>query len=289
MHLETPSEIVHIVQSDRYYYSAIRMINRMAMQMTTQDASSSLTPFDAQLVLYQDDDIICINKQAGELVVADRWKKETNVLLHKLGVYLRAQGHQPDATGRDLYPVHRLDRDTSGVVVFAKNAEAHRNLSKQFESRDVAKKYWLFTRGAPEWDEHIVDAPLRRLEGKRGRGRGTVDWENGKPARTQFRVLNRYHDVGWLEAEPETGRLHQIRLHAMEAGFPLLYDPQYLKAPWESEFYGPLPLQRVPLHAHWLRFAHPRNRQRALEISAPLDGALTQLVRVLEDESEVMI
>lgn len=257
--------------------------------MTDSAETTSVPPFDPALILHQDDDLVCVNKQAGELVVADRWKKESNVLLHKLGDYLRAQGHRPDASGRDLYAVHRLDRDTSGVVVFAKHAAAHRNLSKQFESRDVKKKYWLFTRGVPVWDEHLVETPLSRLEGKRGRGRGRVDWENGKPARTLFRVLSRYHDVGWLEAQPETGRLHQIRLHAMEAGYPLLFDPQYLKQPWESEFYGALPLNRVPLHAHWLHFAHPSRPDQPLEIVAPLDSALTQLVRILEEGSDVTL
>lgn len=243
--------------------------------------------FDPHRILYQDDDLICVNKQAGELVVADRWGKESNILLHKLGAYLRTQGHRPDSTGRDLYPVHRLDRDTSGVVVFAKNQNTHRSLSKLFESRAVGKKYWLFTRGVPSWDELLVDAPLSRIEGKRGRGRGKIDRESGKPAKTLFRVLSRYHDVGWLEAFPETGRLHQIRLHAIEAGCPLLYDPQYLNEPWQSEFYGDLELDRVPLHAQLLCFDHPAGDGRRLEITAPLDSVLMKLVRTLEEEGEI--
>lgn len=234
------------------------------------------TAFDSARILLEDEHLICVNKQAGELVVADRWGKETNILLHRVGAYLRTQGHQADALGRDLFPIHRLDRDTSGVVVFAKHAQAHRALSRLFEGREVRKLYWLFTSGCPPWTELTVDVPLSRMEGKRGRGRGFVDRVKGKPAQTYFRVVRCFADVGWLQAQPHTGRLHQIRLHAREAGFPLLYDPHYGIKDWQSARYGALGVQRVPLHARELAFVHPLTGA-PVEVIAPLDAALTAL------------
>lgn len=245
------------------------------------DAAPLPPPFAPERILFEDPHLICVNKAAGELVVADRWGKETNILLHRVGAYLRAQGHQADALGRDLFPVHRLDRDTSGVVVFAKHAQAHRALSRLFEGREVRKLYWLFTSGCPPWSQLEVDVPLSRMEGKRGRGRGFVDRIKGKPAQTVFRVLKCFTDVGWLEALPHTGRLHQIRLHAKEAGIPLLYDPHYGIKDWQSGRYGSLVLDRVPLHAREIAFTHPLT-DAALHICAPLDTVLTALLARLE-------
>ena len=230
--------------------------------------------FDPARILYQDAALIAVNKLAGELVVVDRWGKETQVLLHSLGDYLRATGHAKDATGRDLYPVHRLDRDTSGVVLFAKHRQAHKALSVMFEGREVEKTYWAFTSGCPEWSHRDVDAPLSRREGKRGRGRGFVDDVNGKPAQTSFKVLQCYGDIAWLEAKPHTGRLHQIRLHAQLLGFPLINDPHYGLADWKTKINGITPLTRFPLHARKIHFNHPLSGVR-LEIEAPLDAALT--------------
>lgn len=234
-------------------------------------------PFETSRILWEDAHLICVNKQAGELVVADRWGKENNILLHRVGAYLRSHGHQADARGRDLFPVHRLDRDTSGVVVFAKHAQVHRALSQLFEGREVRKHYWLLTCGCPPWEELTITAPLSRREGKRGRGRGFVDHEKGKPAQTDFRVLRCFGDVAWLHAQPHTGRLHQIRLHAREAGFPLLYDPHYGIKEWQSALHGILDVQRVPLHARMLAFVHPLTGDW-VEVVAPLDAAMTALL-----------
>lgn len=239
------------------------------------------TTFDPTRILLEDEHIVCVNKHAGELVVADRWGKEPNILLHSVGAYLRSQGHQADARGRDLFPVHRLDRDTSGVVVFAKHADAHRALSQLFEGRAVHKLYWLFTSGCPAWAELTVEVSLSRMEGKRGRGRGFVDPVHGKPAQTQFRVVRCFGDVGWLEALPHTGRLHQVRLHAREAGVPLLFDPHYGIKNWQSAHYGALGLERVPLHARELAFIHPLT-DAAVAVTAPLDAALDALLQRLE-------
>lgn len=232
-------------------------------------------------VLFEDDHIIAVNKIAGELVVADRWGLETHILLHRVGEYLRAKGHKIDDAGRDLYAVHRLDRETSGVVLFAKHHEAHRQLSTMFETRAMAKRYWLWTCGCPDWQEKDVELPLIRAKGKRGKGRSFVDTKNGKPSHTHFQRLHCYGDIAWLDAEPFTGRTHQIRVHAKECNLPLLNDKLYESHACSSPLLSRLTLTRIPLHAYQLGFIHPFTKQ-AVSIHAPLAVELAQLKRDLE-------
>lgn len=230
---------------------------------------------------------LAIHKFKGELVVADRWGKEprSNILLYEVGDYLRAQGHQLDSSGRDLYPVHRLDRDTSGIVLFAKNQDSHRILSQCFESRQMEKLYWAFAQGNPEWDKSVCRVPLSRAEGKEGRGRAHVDLKGGKESETAFAVLGRYGDLCWIEARPRTGRLHQIRVHLRVFGHPILLDPLYGTPDWKSEAHPDLPLKRMSLHARELTFRDPQSQQD-VKITCPMDPELRELVTYLEQSSK---
>lgn len=234
-------------------------------------------------ILYEDEYIVAVNKHAGELVVTDRWKQEaeSNILLNTVGKFLRKHGHQPDASGRDLYPVHRLDRDTSGVVLFAKHADAHREFGALFERREVEKIYWTFVTGDPAWDWCEMRLPLQRAAGKKGRGRALVHIKNGADAVTEFQVIERFADIAWLEARPRTGRLHQIRVHCQVLGHPLLADEQYGITGWRSEAYPELAVPRMPLHARFLRFQHPFTRA-AVEISCPIDDELRAMLNALK-------
>ena len=235
-------------------------------------------------ILFEDDWIVAVAKHAGELVVTDRWKTEPseNILLNRLGAYLRESGHKPDESGRDLYPVHRLDRDTSGIVLFAKNADAHRDFSLLFEKREVAKIYWTFVVGDPGWDWCEVRLPLQRAEGKQGRGRALIHIKNGNEATTEFSVLERFGDIAWLEARPRTGRLHQIRVHARVLGHPLLADDQYGITGWKSAAHPELEVMRMPLHARILRLRHPGTGAE-LEISSPLEPDMRTLLTTLKE------
>jgi RluA family pseudouridine synthase len=235
---------------------------------------------DPKKILIEDEHLIAVNKSAGELVVADRWGKETNILLHRVGEYLRLQGHEKDSSGRDLYPVHRLDRETSGVVLFAKNQDAHRELSKMFEARAMEKVYWAFCFGSPEWDYCKSEIPLTRAEGKRGRGRALVDLAKGKPAETEFYVRQRYQEkAAWIEAHPFTGRLHQIRVHLKALGHPLLYDSQYGFEGIDAEKTVGFKILRTPLHARRLSFVHPFSKAE-VNIEAPIENDMRALVNL---------
>jgi 23S rRNA pseudouridine955/2504/2580 synthase/23S rRNA pseudouridine1911/1915/1917 synthase len=232
-------------------------------------------------ILTEDEHLVAVKKLSGELVVADRWGVEKNVLLHRLGEYLRAEGHTPDASGRDLYPVHRLDRETSGVVLFAKHQEAHRLLSKMFEHREMRKTYWAFTAGVPEWDACVCSIPLSRAEGKKGRGSALIDLKRGKPAETEFLLKERFGDISWMEARPRTGRLHQIRVHLRALGVPILWDEAYWDSQWKSASFPQLLPRTLPLHARTLAFLHPYTKKE-ITIECPMEESMRDLLNELK-------
>lgn len=217
--------------------------------------------------LYEDSDLLAVHKPAGIATMHDAARPD----MPDLHAWLESQA------GR-LWVVHRLDRETSGVVVFARNEAAHRALCAQFEERDVIKIYHAILVGNPPWSERMVDAPLRADADRRHRT--VVDIVSGKPAITHFRVLQRLKRFTLVEARPETGRTHQIRVHAALLGHPVAVDdlygdgrPIFLSQhkpdyrPSRSEEEQPL-LGRLALHAAQLRFQHPRTGE-VIDLSAP--------------------
>jgi len=187
-------------------------------------------------ILFIDENVLVVNKPAGLAVLPDGWDPATPFLTHIL-----EQEH-----GR-VWTVHRIDKVTSGVLVFARNPETHRDLSLQFERHEVVKLYHAVAIGVPAWEDRVAAHPLRSGVGHRHRT--IVDTEYGKSAKTHFHVMRRGANHALLQAEPTTGRTHQIRAHAYALGFPLLGDPLYGA--------GPSPLiDRPALHACSLRFRY---------------------------------
>ncbi len=192
-------------------------------------------------IIYHDNVIIVLDKPAGLPVLPDGWEQDAPYLVKML-----------EADYGKIWIVHRLDKITSGVMVFARTAEAHRELNRQFEQHEIRKIYHAIVEGNPKWDEHTARHPLRVNVGHKHRT--VVDSRNGKPAATHFRVLERFADACLIEAIPETGRTHQIRAHAAALGHPLLADSIYGSRATEG-------LARPALHALSLTLFHPLTRQ----------------------------
>jgi RluA family pseudouridine synthase len=166
-------------------------------------------------ILHIDDHVIILNKPAGLPVLPDGWEKDSEYLVKML-----------EEKYDKIFIVHRLDKITSGVMVFARDAETHRALNMQFEHHEAQKVYHAIVEGNPRWEE-------------------IVDDKNGKPSETRFKVLKRYQSSALVEALPMTGRTHQIRVHASALGHPLLGDILYGAA--ETNLTA-----RPTLHAHSL-------------------------------------
>ncbi len=198
--------------------------------------------------IYLDDALLVVNKPAGLPVLPDGWKPAAP--------YLAALLQQE--YGR-LWVVHRLDKSTSGVMLFARTAEAHRALNRQFDQRQVEKVYHAIVLGTPAWEEQVCQMPLRANVGQRHRT--IVDGERGKASETRFHVLERGQAAALVEARPETGRTHQIRVHLSALGFPLLGDGLYGAAAHPS-------LDRPALHAVSMTLFHPLSHQQQT-FSAP--------------------
>jgi tRNA pseudouridine32 synthase / 23S rRNA pseudouridine746 synthase len=167
-------------------------------------------------ILYRDNQIIVIDKPAGLPVHAGPRAKHT--LESLLGQLKLGLAHPP-------IPAHRLDHDTSGCLILARNERARRKLGRLFSAGRIEKIYWAIVAGAPPAAEGCVDLPLRKITSKQG-WRMTAD-SGGQSAVTDYKVLGRRDDRTWLELRPCTGRTHQIRVHCSALGCPILGDPVY--------------------------------------------------------------
>ncbi|MCS7314839.1 MAG: RluA family pseudouridine synthase [Bryobacterales bacterium] len=196
-------------------------------------------------VLYEDEHFLVTDKPPGRLVIPGGTTDEI-ALVDELA---RQRAHR-------LYVVHRLDRDASGIVLFAKTAAAHRAACLEFQHRRARKKYWVVVRGELTSDGEIAQ-PLRVS----GSGRSAVD-PRGKPACTRYRVVEKLYGATLLEVEPTSGRHHQIRAHLYWLGHPVLGDRLYGR----DRPVGKAP--RLMLHAWWLEI-HPEGYP-PLAVSSPL-------------------
>ena len=221
------------------------------------------TPFT---LIYADDDMIAVNKAAGLLVAADRWDIEAP----RLDLLIQKELPQIAPLCQKLYAVHRIDKDTSGILLYALNAEAHRALNTAFQEREIKKTYRLLIHGRVSEEQFTVDLPLR-ADGD-ALHRTVVDKRRGKEAITHFTALETFRQFSLLEARPVTGRTHQIRAHLAAAGYPIVCDSLYgsgkpvllseLKQRWRGEVYTEQPLiRRLALHAYQLEGIHPRTRE----------------------------
>jgi RluA family pseudouridine synthase len=226
--------------------------------LNAQDLAMLFSP--ESWLLYLDEALLAVSKPAGLPTLVDGYDPGAPFL-----VGLLKQAYGP------LWVVHRLDRGTSGVIVFARTAEAHRALNRVFEKRQALKTYHALAQGDPSWESRTVRLPLR-ADGDR-RHRTVVDHQRGKPAQTELLVLERFHSHALLQAIPRSGRPHQIRAHLAALGHPLVGDALYGGAPLAG-------LDRPALHAWSLKLPHPLSGEE-VEFTAPYPDDLDQVIQRL--------
>jgi 23S rRNA pseudouridine1911/1915/1917 synthase len=224
-------------------------------------------------VIWEDEHILIANKPSGIAVIPERFDTEKkdfkSVLEKQLGI--------------GLFTVHRIDRDTSGIVCFAKTAEAHKAMNDLFENRKVEKKYFAFISGRLEGRIGEMDFPIAHHPAKNGK---MIIHPKGKEAFTSFEVIDQFKHAAFVQVQIKTGRTHQIRVHFAAAGHPLLVDPLYGKGEGfmlssikkkynQNDDERPV-LGRLSLHAGALGFVHPFTGETvAFEAALPKDMEAT--------------
>lgn len=231
-------------------------------------------------IIHEDDAVVVVNKAPFTLTIPDRYAPEKFNLYHSLKKNLG-----------DIFTVHRLDKETSGILIFARTEEAHKHLSKQFQERTVEKIYLTLISGVLHEEEGVIDkaiAPHSYLPDR------MVISHRGKPSITKFRVVEKFKSFTLVEADIKTGRTHQIRVHFQAMGYPLAVDAIYGRK--EAFFLSEIkqrkyrlgkdqeerPLMvRSSLHAHRLTFDHPVSDERLIfEAELPKDfRAVVQQLR----------
>ena len=232
-------------------------------------------------VIFQNERIIAVNKTSGITVGGERWDDSAQRLDKII---------KQDFGFAKLFTVHRIDRDTSGLVVFALDAQTHKQLSGAFEKRQVDKRYITIVHGRPAWNETVCDLALVPDGNKRHMT--IIDKYQGKESLTRFVLLGSAGNYSVLEALPKTGRIHQIRVHAAALGFPVVCDPLYgketpvllssFKRGWRGDPMNEKPLlSRLGLHA--LELSLPKDICD-FTLKAPLPRDMSGLLQQMEKQ-----
>jgi 23S rRNA pseudouridine1911/1915/1917 synthase len=222
-------------------------------------------------ILYEDDDLLAIDKPVG-IVVHPTHSHLRNTVI----TLLRRQRGEPELT-----LAHRLDAETSGVLLLGRHTWAARKIQTAFERGRVHKLYHALVFGSPAEDQFEVERALGAVSRDLYVFRQGSGAEQARPSRTRFRVLRRGPQLSWIEAEPLTGRRHQIRAHLAECGFPIVGDKLYRLSDRDYRRYlevggldhahrEQLLADRLMLHSHRLSIPHPRAPDRSIEITAPV-------------------
>ncbi len=239
-------------------------------ELSELDVEAQDIPLD---IRYEDADVIVINKPRGMVVhPANGNQRDTlvNALLY----------HCKDLSGINgvLRPgiVHRIDKDTTGLLIVAKNDLAHIELSKQLQDKTMHRLYYALVHGTFSHDHGVIDAPIGRDE--KDRQKMAVTEKNSKEARTHFRVIERFAQYTLVECRLETGRTHQIRVHMRYIEHPVAGDEKY-------GYRRTMKVGGQLLHAHQLEFVHPRTKEKVI-VEAPLPSDFEAILKQLREERD---
>ena len=260
----TRSNGIRVNRKPGFLAAKVRAGDVVAVRLAAPE-ESSLVPEAMELsVVHEDADVMVLDKPPY-LFVHPTAPGQTGTLAHGIAHHWLAAGLQAK-----VRPVHRLDRDTSGLLLVAKTSYAHQHLDRQLRERTLRRTYQAFVRGRVEQEEGTIDAPI-------GRHRANASLRavrpDGEPAVTHWRVLERFRDATLLQVELDTGRTHQIRVHLAHLGHPVLGDRQYNSG-------DRAPVRRQALHASAISFAHPATGE-AMAFEAPLPADLASLREAL--------
>lgn len=224
-------------------------------------------------ILYEDNDIVVVNKPKGMVVHPAVGNLEGTLVNAIMAICKESLS----GIGGEIRPgiVHRLDKDTSGVIVIAKNDKSHIDLSNQIKQHEVEKVYWALVRGVVKENEATISMPIGRSTKDRKKMAVT---KNGKEAVTHFKVLKRYSNCTLLEVKIETGRTHQIRVHLAQIGYPVIGDMIYSSGKNKWGIVGQC------LHAKSLKFRHPTTHEE-MWIQAELPDYFKNVLKELDNET----
>lgn len=222
-------------------------------------------------IVYEDADIIVVNKPKGMVVHPANGNPDGTLV----NAIMNICKDSLSGIGGEIRPgiVHRIDKDTSGLLIVAKNDKAHINLSEQIKNREIIKKYVALVRGVIKENEATIDMPIGRSDKDRKKMAVKKD---GKKAVTHFKVIKRYNGYTYLDIKIDTGRTHQIRVHLAEIGYPIVGDSVY------SNGKNPFRVEGQMLHAKSLEFKHPITG-KTLKLEAPLPEYFEEILEELEN------
>ena len=238
----------------------------------TEPVPLDVIPEDIPLdIIYEDDDVIVVNKARG-MVVHPAAGNYTGTLVNALLFHCKNLSGINGVIRPGI--VHRLDKDTSGIMIVAKNDQAHINLSEQIQTKSAQRDYLAVVRGNIKQDKGRIETLIAR--DTRDRKRMAVVKENGRNAITEFEVLERFGKYTIVKCHLLTGRTHQIRVHMEYIGHPLVGDPKY------SPLKTPFAIKGQALHSERLKFTHPRTKE-VMEFTAPLPEDMHKIVTRLRN------
>lgn len=226
-------------------------------------------------IVYEDKDIIVVNKPKGMVVHPANGNPDGTLVNALMSICKNSLS----GIGGEIRPgiVHRIDKNTSGLLIVAKNDKAHLCLSEQIKNREITKKYVALVRGIIKENDATIDMPIGRSTKDRKKMAVRKD---GKKAVTHFKVLQRFNGYTYLDIKIDTGRTHQIRVHLSEIGYPIVGDMVY------SNGKNPFGVEGQMLHAKSLDFKHPITKEQ-MHLEAPLPEYFEKVLKTLENKEDI--